>query len=61
MTDYHFLESIKNLSIEEQNTKLIQYINYIQDEYSRDLLFLQSQISKYSNLYSECQEQLYKN
>lgn len=60
MTDYRFIESIKNLSIEEQKVKLQEYIEQIHNEYNTQILLLQSQVSKYSDLYYECQDQLYK-
>lgn len=58
MQDYYFLESIKSLSIEEQNLKLRSQLEYLSDEYDKQIIYLQSQISKYSNLYDECREKL---
>jgi hypothetical protein len=59
MIDNIFLESIKTLSTEEQNLRLKLQLEYISDEYEKQIIFLHSQISKYSALYNECQEKLY--
>lgn len=58
--NYNFLESIKNLSLEEQNARLKNQLEFNEQEHQQEILFLNSQISKFSALYYECQNKLYQ-
>lgn len=60
LDNYLFLDSIKKLTLEEQNIRLKEQLEYLTKQHQEEIVFLHNQISKYSSLYNECQDQLYK-